>query len=212
MATVLTEGLGKEHPTRGLPMQLSLLMRRETPLPGCCPVRLGIPLPKGMLEEADALSLSDAKGCAIPLQAAPLARWSDGSLKWVLLDFLLNPEHESPLSLVTCQASERLIRRPTTEEVVVTETSETVIVQTGAALFHLDRSTLKPFGRVALGDQGVLDFGYSRLILTDSQGRESLGTIESVSLEALGPIRATVKLEGKFSGSVPARFVARLCF
>lgn len=193
-------------------MHLSLSVRRNFPSPISRPVSLGVPFPKGMLISTDALTLSDARGCVVPLQIAPLARWSDGSIKWALLDFLLNPEHESPLNLVSGSTSGRLLRCPTREDVVVGETAEEVIVQTGAALFRLDRHTLKPFAGVELAGQYILGLGHSRVILTDSQGCESLGTVEHVSLEAVGPIRATVKLEGKFSGSVPARFVARLCF
>jgi hypothetical protein len=212
MATVIVNELGKDHPTRRLPVHLPLVIRRDAPSPISRPVSLGIPFPKGLLDSTDALTLSDARDCLIPLQAAPLARWSDGSIKWALLDFLLNPEHESPLNLASGHTSGRFLRYPTRKEVVIKETPEAIIVQTGAALFHLDRHTLRPFGRVVLGDQDILDLSKSRVILTDSHDRESLGTIEHVSLEAVGPIRATVKLEGKFSGSVPARFVARLCF
>jgi hypothetical protein len=212
MTTVISNGLGKDLPARGSPVHLSLLIRRDFPSPISRPVSLGIPFPKGMLCSTDALTLSDARGCVVPLQTAPLARWSDGSIKWVLLDFLLNPEHESPLDLVSGHMPGNLLQCRSQEEVVVKETPQEVIVQTGAALFHLDRRSLRPFGRVSIGDQNVLDLGNSRAILTDPQDRESLGTVERVSLEAVGPIRATVKLEGKFSGSVPARFVARLCF
>jgi hypothetical protein len=212
MATVTTNGLGTEHAKLGAQVHLSLLIRRDSPCPISRPVSLGIPFPKGMLESTDSLTLSDARGCVIPLQTAPLARWSDGSIKWALLDFLLDPEHESPLNLASSPMSGRLLRCPTREDVLVKETPEAIIVQTGAAVFQLDRHTLRPFGRVALGDQGILNFGQSQVILTDAQDCESLGTVEHASLEAVGPIRATVKLEGKFSGSVPARFVARLCF
>ncbi len=201
-----------EHIARGLPVHLPLIVRRYFPSPISRPVSLGIPFPKGLLDSTDALTLSDARGSLIPLQAAPLARWSDGSIQWVLLDFLLDAEHEPPLHLHSCHTPGGLLPCRIRKEVVVKETSEAVIVQTGAALFHLDRHTLKPFYRVALGNQDILDSVDSRSILTDPHGYESLGIVQRVSLEALGPVRATVRLEGKFSGSVPARFSARLCF
>jgi len=50
------------------------------------PVSAGIPFPRGALKDPEALSLA-ANGEAVPLQAACLSRWPDGSCRWVLLDF-----------------------------------------------------------------------------------------------------------------------------
>lgn len=51
------------------------------------PVTSGVPFPKGVLGSARNVRLLDAKGAAMPLQAAVTGRWADGSVKWVLLDF-----------------------------------------------------------------------------------------------------------------------------
>ncbi|MCX6906949.1 MAG: hypothetical protein NTY01_02775, partial [Verrucomicrobia bacterium] len=51
------------------------------------PVTSGVPFPKGALGSAHNVRLLDAKGVAVPLQAAVTGRWADGSAKWVLLDF-----------------------------------------------------------------------------------------------------------------------------
>lgn len=51
------------------------------------PVTSGVPFPKGELGSARNVRLLDAKGAAVPLQAAVTGRWADGSAKWVLLDF-----------------------------------------------------------------------------------------------------------------------------
>ncbi len=193
-------------------MQVSLLVYRDSPSLLSRPVSVGLPFPKGVLESTDALTLCDARNYFIPLQTVPLARWSDSSIKWALLDFLLKPEHQAPLVLTSGPTSAGPLRWSKEEEVIVKENSESVIIRTGPAVFHLDRNTLKPFNRIVLGDQNILNSGNSRLVLTDPEGRQSLGKLQQVSMEALGPIRATVKLEGEISGSVPARFVARLCF
>ena len=50
------------------------------------PVTGGVPLAKGALKDPRAARLV-AHGRAVPLQTEALARWPDGSVKWLLLDF-----------------------------------------------------------------------------------------------------------------------------
>jgi hypothetical protein len=94
----------------------------------------------------------------------------------------------------------------------VREAPEAILIETGAAVFHLGRSTLQPFGRVVLGGADIVDPVLSRIVLRDPHGREGMSAIEQITLEAGGPVRATIRAEGTFTGSVQARFVARLCF
>jgi hypothetical protein len=54
------------------------------------PVTVGIPLAKGQASRADRLRLVDEDGEPKPVQVTPLNLWSDGSLKWVLIDTLLS--------------------------------------------------------------------------------------------------------------------------
>jgi hypothetical protein len=70
--------------------------------------------------------------------------------------------------------------------------------------------TFAPFHRVLVAGRDVLD-PTSRLALTTARGRVRGPRIERVVMEARGPLRATVRMEGAFRG-VPCRFVARLCF
>src|SRR5438552_2064978 len=65
----------------------------------CQPVAVGIPFTQGALSAAEGLTLADAQARPVPLQTAVLARWSDGSVKWALLDFLWRPENGTDLGL-----------------------------------------------------------------------------------------------------------------
>lgn len=53
------------------------------------PVSLGVPLPIGLVRSDTALRLLNQDAVEIPSQATVLARWRDGSLKWVLLEFIV---------------------------------------------------------------------------------------------------------------------------
>ena len=54
------------------------------------PVTSGVPLAEGALPEGAAVALYSADGGPIPLQTEVLARWPDGSARWLLLDFQLD--------------------------------------------------------------------------------------------------------------------------
>src|SRR5262245_482986 len=51
------------------------------------PVTSGVPLARGALHGPRAAALFSADGREVPLQAEALSRWSDGSVRWLLLDF-----------------------------------------------------------------------------------------------------------------------------
>src|SRR5438094_6500536 len=52
------------------------------------PASASVPLPRGHVRRPDALWLAAPDGRAAPLQTRALERWPDGSVRWLLLDFL----------------------------------------------------------------------------------------------------------------------------
>ena len=56
--------------------------------PDGVPVRCGLPLGKGLVKDTSQVRLLDAAGKEVPVQAQPTGYWSDGSLKWLTLEFL----------------------------------------------------------------------------------------------------------------------------
>ena len=50
------------------------------------PVTSGIPMAQGALKDAEACALFAADGAEVPLQTEALARWPDGSIRWVQAD------------------------------------------------------------------------------------------------------------------------------
>ena len=51
------------------------------------PVTVGVPLPRGLARRTDGWRLESADGTRVPVQARALDRWSDGTIRWALLDF-----------------------------------------------------------------------------------------------------------------------------
>ena len=67
------------------------------------PVTSGIPLGPGQLRSDQQVALFDPAGKQIPLQTETLARWADGSIRWLLLDFQVDlAAEQSKQFLVRC--------------------------------------------------------------------------------------------------------------
>ena len=54
------------------------------------PVRGGVPFARGVLKDGSGTRLVDQEGKDLPCQSRPVARWYDGSVKWLLLDSQLS--------------------------------------------------------------------------------------------------------------------------
>ncbi len=96
------------------------------------PVRGGVPFARGVLKECSTARLVDAAGKEIPCQVRPLARWYDGSIKWLLVDTQVSVpvEGEVRLRLQPGRAPKAGGRR-----VWVAQRAEGIFVNTGPARF-----------------------------------------------------------------------------
>ncbi|MBM3477472.1 MAG: hypothetical protein FJX75_29735, partial [Armatimonadetes bacterium] len=102
------------------------------------PVRGGVPLQRGVLPDCTQARLVDASGAELPCRVRPIARWYDGSVKWVLVDAQASvpANGETQLSLSLGSAPQRA-----TPRVETTETPEAVTVDTGPARFVFSRTS-----------------------------------------------------------------------
>lgn len=169
------------------------------------PVTVGIPLPRGRYQRTDAWRLTDPAGTDIPVQTDPLATWPDGSIRWLLVDFIAGPlSSGTQLWRLTAGAkpSPQLAQFPTIEHDSARST-----FSTGAASFRIGNK----------GSESLLTVDETlavtlTLTLTDAKGTATNAEIQSVSIECPGPVRATACIRGKIQGGAPCRFVARACF
>lgn len=179
---------------------LPLLLEAPAQTRSAQPVRVGVPLTRGMLDDARAIELVDAAGQAVACQGQALARWSDGSVRWLLLDFVAGDGPAGEEWSLHLGRGGPAPSRP----VVIEPSSEGLAVDTGVARFRLNASTLT-LGADQAGEG-------ARWVLIDRCGVASGPQVERLEVEAAGPVRATVRVEGHFRGRPAARFVARLSF
>jgi hypothetical protein len=165
------------------------------PPAGRGPVTTGIPWPRGALRDERTLVLRDATGTPVRLQARALDLWGDGSVRWVLLDWIA-AAGAGPYRAEIGEPVE-------VEGPVVKVEGETdyVTVDTGVAQFTIDDTDALPFG--------------AQLSLTSETEPETELELWSVTAEARGPVRACVTLRGPVLAQHTApvvEFEARLHF
>ncbi|MGD8239107.1 MAG: hypothetical protein PVH68_11180, partial [Armatimonadota bacterium] len=182
---------------------------------GGWPVTSGIPFARGALADAARCRLLDANGRDVPAQFEPLAYWPDGSVQWLLADFAADTraggETKYTLEYNAAPGEPETTLR-------VAETAAAVVVDTGAARFTLPRDRFAPFRQVRVGDREATGGDGGGFELTNAEGkrfRTDLVAPEQVVVEAAGPLRATVKVTGRFAaqdGSTYMRYLCRLHF
>src|SRR4030095_14969855 len=161
------------------------------------PVTFGIPFPKGMVADCSTLTLLDTSRRQYSLQARTLAKWFDGSAKWVLLDFQANVEANSVAKYQLRSVTGQSTSHPS-PVLSVRETSAAVIVDTGKATFFLSRQLCKPFDRVVIEGAELIGTQGSSLVLTDEGGQTYLPHMDDLAVETKGPMRVAIKVQGQF--------------
>ncbi len=70
------------------PTEWNIPLEADSDLPHGLPCRVGVPLPRGLVDGVESLRLLDGEGREVPFHAEEAGRWSrHGSLRWVHLNF-----------------------------------------------------------------------------------------------------------------------------
>jgi hypothetical protein len=169
----------------------------ERPLGAAAPVGFGVCLPQGRLREVGGGRLGEG-GEPVSVQLETLGRWTDGSVRWLHVDGVLPAgaagRSDWELELGAEEAA--------TRGIAVSETPASVVVDCGPARFTIDRQT----GRWSGPGGETVD-----LVLTTNRGRRLRGTVDEVCVEARGPVRACVRIAGRFV-KAGLRYQVRLSF
>lgn len=170
------------------------------------PVRVSVPFAKGELRAPDEVGLLGPDGEACPVQYAPLSRWHDGSVQWLLCEF----QGEAPAAGESAYRLAPGVRPPPLQPVRVTPGEGSWQVDTGTALFTVDATVLRPFLRVAVSGTERISGGETLCPLALPDGSLLPGVVDAITLESSGPLRATLVLKGRFGAA--ALFSSRLTF
>lgn len=188
-----------------VPLVVHCPSRSAAPLP----VRFGVPLPRGRLRgEHFAASLACGEQ-RIEAQATPLCRWSDASVRWLLVDALPSMPFE-PGDRAALHVSPT--NRPIAPGVKVHSASDAWTISTGVAEFVVDGRTFRPFRGVRLANRDIQIEEASRLDFVDAKRIARDLAVEHVAIESAGLVRTTLRLDGAVVGPDGLRWHARLSF
>ena len=164
------------------------------------PVTSGVPLPKGALWNASRLRLLDASMAEVPAQFRVLARWADGSIRWVLVDFQCTVEAGGEARYYL-----ELGREPAEFDspLRVEDRGDYLWVETGPLGFAVRRAEsplLGPFyldlDGDAIPETQVASGG--DFVVTGEDGERFLSSlgVKSVEVEEAGKLRIAIKIRG----------------
>ncbi|MDD4872316.1 MAG: hypothetical protein PHR77_17330, partial [Kiritimatiellae bacterium] len=150
------------------------------------PVSGGVPLAKGIAPGGSQFVLLDKNNNVVPCQSEVLARWQDGSIRWVLIDFQAKPQPNGTDHYRLEWAAKA--EEPQPSQPVKVDRGEIISAESGAV--HLSTVTgalLRISKRVDV-----------KLVLTDRDGKRCEGLVESGKVETEGKLRSTLVLAGSF--------------
>jgi len=178
MAVARTKG-------RAIMEELSVNVRDLAGLDALRPVTGGVPIAEGVAPAGSVFVLHNEQGHDVPLQTSVLARWKDGSARWVLLDFQARPPDSGRLGFAlglgeSVQPKEPVVARQNAAKGPSLESGDVTVSLAGDTLLSIsDRVDVV-------------------LSLTDANGNVCKAVVESAELETAGTVRSTLALRGAF--------------
>lgn len=152
-----------------------------------------------MCAETSSLTLIDAAGLQHRLQRRTIDRWSDGSVRWVLLDFRADTGDDSraQYEIVVDGDAEDTLTGP---RVAVTRAAERCCVDTGPARFFMRPHGRFPFDEVTMNGGPAIEPDSTGLSIEDGSGELLTVSIDTVDVEEEGPLRSVLRCRGTVRG------------
>ena len=158
------------------------------------PIAFGLPLAKGELRALDRAALLDESGAPLPVQLEPLAWWSDSSVKWVLLEALVDAEAGGRRELTLTDDATAAAEA----ELTIDEAWDRIRIKTGVVEALIPRRGHRLLDGLRLSSGAVLDEERGvRVQLEDQRVARHELRLTAANVTARGPVRAEVTLRGR---------------
>jgi len=133
----------------------------------------------------------------VPSQSRLLDRWSDGTARWLLIDFKTD-DHQGPGTGYSLRVVPPAIEQPTPLETAPLERGG-VRVTTGGAVFEFASGSRFPFSQVLVDGARPIDLDRSGLTIR-AGGRALACRVDSVEVLVRGPLRCEIAVRGRVEG------------
>lgn len=171
------------------------------------PVRCGIPLPVGAVDDVGDVEFRDPRGNRQAVQCRVINRWSDGSVRWMLLDAIQHGEDTGALRVEMRKAGAPAMAPEHPVHVRLSPPGRAEIETADV--------------RLAVGTEGgplTVNLRAPQVALNELTPRMELPgkvvttRVESIKIVDSGPLRAEVQIDGRLQSDETrvGRFVARL--
>ncbi|GLB38916.1 hypothetical protein LshimejAT787_0600780 [Lyophyllum shimeji] len=171
----------------------------------------GIPWDQGAIDKTTPIKLS-ATGKSVPIQTWPMAYWPDGSLKWSGHAIAADSGLAETLILQTGTPAEPQ------SPVTVLDTGNSVTVTTGNFSAKFNKSGNVLIDNLSLAGKAQVQNGTLVVHVQNAPDEPELegprptvvattGRVDTVTVEQNGPVRAVVKVTGKYTGGGHADFL-----
>lgn len=159
------------------------------------PVTIGFPFPPGAVTDPSSVYLEElSSSVQTPVQARPLSRWPDGSLRWLQLD--------ASLDLGARQRRKFRVRSGTPPKasgmLVVTDGEDAIAIDTGKLRFAVPKRRLALLESISLDGKETAAGPITSFIRLGDE-REAPRRPKSVRLVENGPLRARVEIRGEYA-------------
>jgi hypothetical protein len=156
------------------------------------PVTFGVPLPRGAVQSSDACTIH-VHGVEHVAQAREIDRWSDRSVRWMLVDLQIDID---PATHETFELRCGVGPPPSHASAIsIVDTSDELTVETGTATFVVRRGSGVLLESLRPNADRSVDSVVTLTVL-DREGVECHVSISSISIDERGPLRASVALMG----------------
>jgi hypothetical protein len=168
----------------------------------------GVPWPRGQVAKGTSFALATADGTPVPVQSWPLAYWPDGSLKWT--GHAVSSETPVAEQFHLGAGTPAAPRHP----VSVSRSGDEIVVSNGIVEVRLGTHGTEPIRSLVRAGRTVAHAGQLTLPVQDKPDDEDAvrhddwtGCVESAQVERTGPVRAVVKLTGRYRRADTSRSI-----
>ena len=159
------------------------------------PVTTGVPFAKGVLKDVSALRVVDGSGRALPSQFRRTSAWSDGSVRWALMDTQVSVKANRSIELKVVRGA----RPKPTSPVRVDDKRGVISVSTGPLSFTVSKTKFNIFESLRVNGKERVAKGSPGLVLYSGQGSVAAnGAPREIKVEEAGPMRAVVLVRGAY--------------